>query len=310
MSDLEYEYFGPWVVEISEADPPSPLFLPFLTRKETPILSVKIPRKIETRNARPGMNLYDFLVSLYHNDLVILQRSGESVKEHTFQYRDIQYLRYGEDLLKGTVQLGLPDKYFDLPFNTVSGSLMQRLVSLIRERFSTVSNSLTALEEPSTPVEGLSYYFNGLLIKKEIHEPQFCLLAAQANKPIASFEPDGFGKIFYRVIGKILLESLHLSDGRELKIITRGQDYKYKWQANYAKEFTYLPLEKISNVRWQSDTRHTAVSHLTFETLAAPLTFIFTDDNPFISTYTEFLKSVLISFNRKEGFADHQLSYI
>jgi hypothetical protein len=292
MNDLEYQHFGPWIREISDIDPPSPLFLPYMTRQEPPLLSIKIPRKIESRNARPGMNLYDFLVSLYQHDLVILQRSGEKrVTEHIFRYQDIHYLRYSEELLKGTVRLGLRDNTFVLPFNTVSNRVMQRLVALIRERYGPAPRRAAAIEGYSGPVNGLSYYFRGLLRKKDIHEPQFCLLAAQADRPIAAYEPGRVGTLFHTASGKTLLESLHWSDGRELEMVTRGQDYKYRWQAVYAREYTYLPLEKISGFRWQDDSGHAAVSHLEIETAAGPLLFIFTADNPFIPPYTRFLEA-------------------
>jgi len=57
----EYNRFGPWVIEISEEDPPSPFFIPYLSRTEPALLSIKIPRKIDRRSAQAGMNLYDYL---------------------------------------------------------------------------------------------------------------------------------------------------------------------------------------------------------------------------------------------------------
>ena len=310
MSNIEVDHFGPWVIEISEDDPSPLLFLPYLTRQEEPLLSIKIPRNIEHRHARPGMNLYDYLVSLYRHDLVILQRSGDTVIEHTYQYQDIQYLSHGENLLQGNLRLGLRDAIVDLPFNTVSSREMERLAALIRERYCTVPDVVPVVEELPTPVEGLSFYFNGLLIKRDMVEPQFCLLAAQTNTPVASPEPASLNELFFRVVGKTLLESIHFSDGRELKIVTRGQDYKYKWEAVYAKEYTYVPLENINGFRWQSNTRHTAVCRLLINTPAGPLSFVFTNDNAYIPIYSEFLEAVSSSFNRKEAFTLQQLNRI
>ena len=310
MSNIEVDHFGPWVIEISEDDPPPPLFLPYLTRLEEPTLSIKIPRNIEHRHARPGMNLYDYLVALYRYDMVILQRSGDTAIEHTYQYRDIQYLSYSENLLKGNLRLGLREVIFDLPFNTVSSREMERLAALIRERYCTAPDIVPALEEIPVPVEGLSFYFNGLLIKRDMAEPQFRLLAAQANTPVASSEASSLSELFFKVVGKTLLESMHFSDGRELKIVTRGQDYKYKWEAVYAKEYTYVPLENINGFRWQSDTRHTAVCRLLINTPAGPLSFVFTNDNAYIPIYSEFLEAVSSSFNQKEAFTLQQLNRI
>ena len=287
MRDLEYDHFGPWVIEISENDPPPLIFLPFLTRTEMPLLCIKIPRRIDRRDIHPGMDLYDYLVTLYPGDLVILQRLGEGVREYTFCYHDIQFLRYSEDLLKGTIELGLRNTAFELRFNTVSSNVMQHLVTIMRERY--CGQGEQAVQALNGDIEGLSFYFNGLLAKGSIQNPRFRLLAAQANTFIGSYEQGRWSRNFYWLAGKTLLESLHLSDGRELKIVTRGQNFKYKWQAVYAKEFTYLPLENISGVHWQEDNRHEAVSHLIIETPAGPLSFAFMEDNSFISAYDHFL---------------------
>lgn len=292
MKASEYDRFGPWAVEISEDDPPPPLFLPYLTRAETPLLSVKIPRDIERRDANPDMHLYDYMVTLYAEDLVILQRVGERVREHIFLYHDIQYLRYDEDLLKGNLHLGLPGNAFDLPFSTVSSELMQRMVAQIRDLYCENVARVALPEKPGRVMEGLSHYFSGLLARGQTHEPQFGLLAAQVNQPVAAHESGTLSRVFYGVAGKTLLESLHLSDGRELTIISRGQDFKYKWQTIYAKAFTYVPLTNIRDVRWEDDARHPAVSWMIIETPAEALSFALMGDNPFRPTYDRFLTAV------------------
>ena len=131
----EYDRFGPWAIEVSEQDPAPPLFVPYLTRPERPLLSVKIPRHLERRNARPGMDLYDYLVSLYDDELVVLRRVGREVSTDSCRLRDVQHLRVTRCLLRGNIHLGLPGRPHDLPYNTVSDDLMLRLVDLIRRRY-------------------------------------------------------------------------------------------------------------------------------------------------------------------------------
>ncbi|RKX93863.1 MAG: hypothetical protein DRP59_01775 [Spirochaetes bacterium] len=63
MNTLEYDRFGPCIVEISEEDPFPPLFLPYLKGDESSLFSIKIPRREERRNLEPGMNLYDYVLS-------------------------------------------------------------------------------------------------------------------------------------------------------------------------------------------------------------------------------------------------------
>ncbi len=161
MRDPEYDRFGPWIIEISETDPAPPLFLPYLTRGDTALLSIKIPRKIERRVANPGMNLYDYMVTLYEEDLVILQRIGDDVRPHTFFYRDVQYLCQGESLLKGSLRLAMTESVFDLPHNTVSAGIIGRLVDLIRERYCGEADHPAPIDEPDVQEADLTYFFSG-----------------------------------------------------------------------------------------------------------------------------------------------------
>ena len=95
-----------------------------------------------------------------------------------------------------------------------------------------------------------------------------------------------------RLLGKTLMESLHHSDGRELKITTRGGRFKYRWQAEYGAGYTFIPLQNISRVTWQEDVRNTAVSYLNLQTAGEAILFAFTRDNLWIPEYDRFLESI------------------
>lgn len=295
MRDAEYDRFGPWVLEISEEDPPPPLFVPYLNRTEEPLTSIKIPRKIERRIAHPGMNLYDYMVTLYEDEVVILERVGDDVRTHAYSYDDIQYICLKEELLKGTLHLSLPGHAFDLPFNTVSKDVMGNIVDLLRERYAGAARGVTIMEEAQVDNEAFSYYFNSLLTKHQAGGTQFRLLAAQPTRAVGSFESESWRKLFYGAISKTLLESLHLSDGRELKIINRSKTYKYKWQTIYSKATYLVPVEKICAVSWEADEKNTAVTHMLLETSGATIEFALLQDNPTVKTYDRFLQRMPIS---------------
>ena len=293
MRDPEYDAFGPWIIEISELDPPPPLFRPFLTRKEIPLLSIKIPRKIERRLAHPGMNLYDYMVTLYEEDLVVLQRVGSDVRSESFYYRDVQFLRYGEHLLKGELQLSMTEKLFILPFSTVSTKIMQRMVGLIRERYT----EGTAQAAPGEAIgdmadEDLSYYFERLLAEEKAEHPESRLLAAQAETAVGAYETGTFRRLLFGIISKRLLESLHFSDGRELKIISRGKRYRYKGQSVYGLESCTIPTSNISGVRWEADEKNTAVMDLILQTAGGSVSFAFARENRSIDAYARFLAAL------------------
>ena len=289
MRDPEYDRFGPWVIEISELDPLPPLFQPYLTRDEIPLLSIKIER----RKAHPGMNLYDYVVSLYQEELLILERVGDAVRLETFLYRDIQCLRYRKSLLKGNLHLVMPGKVFDLPFNTVSEDIMQRLVDLIRQQYTNTDRNEVITQNPDIVENDLSFYFTRLLTGEKNRHPELQVLASQVETPVGRYESGIFRKILFGVFGKMLLESLHLSDGRELKIINRGQTYRYKKWAIYTTEYFYFPVRNIVDVTWEADSENTNVVNLILATAGDSFSFAFVQDNPFISSYARFLSDML-----------------
>jgi len=291
--DPEYDRFGPWVIEISEVDPPPPLFLPYLTRTEEPLLSIKIPRKIDRRDAQAGMNLYDYLITLYEEDLVILERVGDAVQARTFYYGDIQYLRLNENLLKGILNLCTIDMDYALRFNTVSSAIMQQLVDLIRQRYTGPVGPALIEENARFQEEALSFYFTRLLADEHKHNPAFQVLAAQAETAVGAYETAAYRKILLGIISKRLLESLHLSDGRELKIINRGRTYKYRGQNVYATERCYIPLDNISAVNWQKDPQNAAIINLSLETGGGHIFYAFLKDNPGLPAYERFLSAVM-----------------
>lgn len=293
MRDLEYDRFGPWVIEISELDPPPPLFLPYLTREETPLFSIKIPRKIDRRDARPGMNLYDFVVNLYQDELLILQRVENDIRVETFAYRDVQCLRYEAMLLRGNLHLIVPERVFDLPFNTVSSAVMLRLVALIRQRYTGEAAQAAIAQAPDFADDNLSFYFANLLAREKMQQPDIRVLASQTETPVGGYESGRLRRLLWGVLDKRLLESLHLSDGRELKIINRGKTFKYRGQAIYGMNAFYLPLDKIIDVRWEPDVKNTAVIYPILTVAGGQVKCAFIQDNVSIAGYAQFLERVV-----------------
>ena len=140
------------------------------------------------------------------------------------------------------------ERVFDLPFNTVSEKIMRRLVALLRQRYTGEAVQVGIAQVPDFIDDNLSYYFTNLLAREKVEQPDVRVLASQIETPVGAYELGNFRKFLLGVIDKRLLESLHLSDGRELKIINRGKTFKYRGQAIYGSHTFYLPLDKIESV--------------------------------------------------------------
>jgi hypothetical protein len=289
--NAEYDRFGPWIIEISADDPVPSLFEPYLARTEAPLLAVKIPRRITRRDARPGMDLYDYLVSLYEDDLLVLQRDGHGVRTLAVAYRDIRHLRVREDLLLGNLHLGLPDAPVDLPYNTVSSQLMQRLVGLVKERCRVPGWVRTPLSVV-TPIDELSFWFEGLRQAMREENPDMQPIAAQADTRVGSTGSGLLRRIAFGIVDKRLLESLHQTDGEVLMVMDRGRPYAYRWQSVYGREETWMPLANITHAAWDDDPR-AATTTLTIGTGGSECQWTFLHGNPTLAPYAAFLDRLL-----------------
>ena len=297
--DPEYDRFGPWVLEISADDPPPPRFVPYLKRHEEPLVSIKVPRKIARRDATPGMDLYDYVVSLYEKDMVVLKRDSDHVRERTIAYGDVKYVATSEELLRGNLHLGIPDSPYDLPYNTVSGDLMRRVVGLVRERFRPAGGEKTASLPRVGELGELSFYFERLLRDEHAQDSGMRPLAAQADAALGDLETSSLRRAFLGVVDKRILESVHLSDGHDLWVIDRGQPYAYRWQTTYGRREVIVPLANISGVRWDDEpTEGDTTSTLTVSTRAGDRSWVFTTDNESLAPYARWLDSLPLPTRR------------
>jgi hypothetical protein len=301
----EYDRFGPWAIEISAEDPPPPLFRPWLTRSDPALLCIKIPRSVARRDANPGMDLYDYLVCLYEDDMVIMRRVGHDVRSDGFRYRDVQRLRVDANLLRGNIHLGLPGRPYDLPYNTVAQGLMLRVVELIRQRYMPPRSGSSNLPDSrlQVPVDELSFLFERRLAEDQ-RSDGLVLLAAQGTRAVASHGSSAVRRLLFSIADKRLLESMHLTDGRELKIVGRGQAYAYRWQAIYGTDTTYLPIDNLSGVAWQVDPPN-AATNLVLHTGGSSSVHAFASDNPSIEAYAAFLSSLPHAAPHAEDAAMH-----
>lgn len=292
MRNKEYDSFGPWIYEISDEYPVPNQFKHYITSSEVPLLSIKIPRNIERRKAHPGMPLYDYVVNLYEKSMLILKREGDTVISNSYLYEKIECLQNRVNLLKGNLRIIMADIVYNLPYNAVSEKIILHMVELIRQRY---TNNARYLLTKDSIVDiskiKLSFYFNGLMNNEKIRNPEFKVIASQEESSISLFETGGFLiKLQHRILGKKLLESLHLSDGRELLILSRGRSYKRRNQAVYGKETLFVPLNKITDVVMDDDIGNSAISNMRVKTSNNSYHIAFLRNNWTLPSFLQFLK--------------------
>ena len=125
---------------------------------------------------------------------------------------------------------------------------MRRLVGLVRSRYRPTDEPLAVKIEPIESSE-LSFYFERLLRDERALGAGMQPVASQADTSLGALEANAWRRLIFGIVDKRLLESLHLSDGRELHVIDRGQTYAYRWQSIYGRRETWIPLSQHHRVR-------------------------------------------------------------
>jgi len=286
----EYDRFGPWVFEISDDDPVPPIFQSFVDTSTPSILSFKVPRPIERRTANPGMDLYDYLITLKEENFEILQRQGNAVEKRTADYKEILSIQCSQDLLKGTVSLITGEKTYVFPFNTVSEELIDRMICILLEKFPQSASLQEVKEEVKTEEWKLGPHFSRLLNKEKRVEPKQRCFGAQGQILVTSKGDSLLKRMWYGVIDKRTFESLHFCDGKMLKILGRGPLYRYRGRADYMIDKIYIPLASLTGMDWNPDPRQQDVTILNYKVGRETFAFAVTRNN--IESFLKYLQSV------------------
>jgi hypothetical protein len=241
------------------------------------------------------MDLYDYVVSLYEEELIVLQRVERGVRERRIAYRDVQYLQVREDLLRGRLDLGVPGDRYELPYNTVSHELMGRVAGVVRERYLGPDDAPTDLPASSRG-EGLSFYFERLLREERETEVPATLLLAQPELALGALATSTLRRVLFGLVEKRLLESVHICDGRELRILDRGQPVAYRWQSIYGHHETSIPLANIAGATLTPADEITQT--LTLGTAAGEVAWLLGRQTDGAAAYAEWLSKLAATGRR------------
>ncbi|MBI9100362.1 MAG: hypothetical protein JEY91_17900, partial [Spirochaetaceae bacterium] len=239
----------------------------------------------ERRNAWPGMDLYDFVVCLYEKDILILQREKNTVLSYTYPYGQIQCIQHREDLLYGNMRLIMNNKTFNLPYNNVSLKVILKVIDCIRQRYADETRHMVKSSFTEKALQSMSYYFKGLLRKEKTRNPEFTILASQDETSVAFSEAGFFHKFKSGLLGKRMMESLHMTDGRELMIINRGQPFRRRSEAVYSRETFYVPMGKLKDISMDDDQQNSAVLNQELVTANNSYHLVFLKKNETVTSY-------------------------
>ncbi len=242
----EYDAFGPWIHIVGEAHALPPIFAAECPEADRAKLLIKIPRMIERRNANPDMHLYDSVVGVTDDYILILNRNGDDITRETMAIADIQAIQKTNDLLAGQLQLCAADNVLTIDYNTVSDNIISRIVTLIR--------GMWGQQEPSFSLPTLPYSINtvGFLYTNLINAMQ----KEDAGTGLIAYQPQMMVRMYglrhilsllkYR---RVMQSTAFLTDSRELITICQSRFIQSERHNTYAYTYTYVPLSGIAYAR-------------------------------------------------------------
>jgi hypothetical protein len=274
----EYDAFGPWILVIDKEHGMPPLFSRYTFLLDSAVMMFKVPRHIERRSANPHMHLYDAVVGLFDTHLLLLSRSGNSIKERRVEYRDIQAIRNTQCLLLGELYLYTDTNKIKIRYNTVSERIIAGVVRQIHKLQNNPARDLK-LAPITYTLDNIDYLYLNLLKAMERQQDGLALVAYQ---PAAKLEANSgfFNKVSHYLKGSPSLQcTAFVTNSRELTIISRSDVLKKRREMDYAYSYTYIPLRSISTVRIEQNEQDPTLYQLILSTGAHKFKTLFKETN-------------------------------
>ncbi len=277
-SHSEHYKFGPWIYEISSKNPMPPLFEPYYKADNDYLLLVKVPRNVDRKDVKPGMDLYDYIIGLCENVIYILKRVGTKVEETKFTYLEIEAIEDQRDLLKGKLTIYLKRGKLIIPYNTSSAEMVNKITTIIRNRYTNKVHDILNAAYPSDGVlfDGL---YNNLFKDMKSCDHDLKVYAYQPPVFVTLRNGNPVKKMVHRLIRTQLLDTLHLINQKELIIISRGESFRTRSDSVYSYAFTYVPLDRLLRVEFHEHNFYDRLMELKLDLTGSGLCFCIDQGN-------------------------------
>ena len=256
----EFDQFGPWLTVIKELEDVPQQFMHLKDQILDSVFAFKVPIQVARRDLKIGMPLYEKVVVLTEDKVVIMTRHEEDrIEIEEMKQSDIVYLRYVDNLLDGKLIFGSAAGEQVVGFNTVSIDVVEQVVDIIRKTY-IPGNKTIDFADITEPVDVQSFLFRNLLaaeMKKE-------------NVQAIEYQP------FMELSGNEdiqLQDSLFVTNGKELIVMNRVKEVKTVDDADYGYRYTFVPVERIESLTLEPDQSISGLQELALVLDGARITF-------------------------------------
>ena len=283
----EYNAFGPWAYEISDRHPLPRLFAPYFTADDKAVMKIKIPREIERRNAKPGMDLYDYVVALYEDRILVLKREGDTVLEKQIPLEELKGVRIYQNLLKGGYTIFSARGSISFPFNSVSLDLFQKLTNLSFERVKTQCRDISSLPVTETAPESM-------LLINMLHDTEMKLPGVRVGAVQKSADVHRKGatqNMIERMLwGEMNPEALHLYTDQYLIVLENGVFPNHVGMQEFGYTQTIIPLNGIDGIEVAHSEEYSLLEEARLTLGPDRVAYHYEIDNEEVATFYNALK--------------------
>jgi len=294
VNDPEYAAFGPWIIPIKKAEQLPPRFVDAVDMTIDYDYIFKVPRSVDRRDVRPGMDMYDAVVGLKDTTLSVYERNDTQITGYTVNIDEICSIVVHQNLLSGHLYLYSAHKMFTIPFNTVSLGEINVLVKLIRDRYTLGKKTFQMNHLPEESIHALDHYYKNEWRGLKSEEADLSLLAMQPITKL-SYKSDHIVKKFLNRLSRSHIKSsLYMTNGRELILSKNGEDFARFRKADYSISKTYIPFNNIEKISTDTFDTLEEVNQLTFTVGENNFSFLFHESNPYLKHIYENMQQICV----------------
>jgi hypothetical protein len=235
----EYDAFGPWVYEINaERDAPKRFRAACASHYDARFL-LKVPRNVERRDVRPGMDLYDAVLAVHDHGASLMRLTDERVVTQDLVWGEVAALESYKDLLYSRLTLMLRDGgAFALEYSSVSSALMRKVTDFVRSQWTRDREAPRAFG-PDPVVAIADLVFQNELDAKRRSGPQ----------PVAPIHAEPANRYCRDAANRRRLSTgvMFLDAPGELIIVNRNEPTRRFLEARYAVNCVFVPYAGLTS---------------------------------------------------------------
>jgi hypothetical protein len=257
----EYDAFGPWVDEVTDAEGIPRLYRSYPIDVTTALMAVKVPRNISRRDANPSMDLYDHLVVAEESGLTVLSRvenprvgaSAITAPPYTTRvlpWTELTGVTVSNEFVDGRLTLLTAGPSVTVAFNGSSLPVVERLVTLVRSHYG-AGDGAERVEGArhdgvTDEVPDVERELQGVHRRLLADEPRMRHLTTQQRTPVRWTHPRALVRLAKNLWPTTVQTSMTYTDGRELLVIHRRQAVVRGYKPVYSIARTALRLDSIT----------------------------------------------------------------